>query len=422
MSHAAHIIDVEKSQTLLINEQSRLKEAGGSKVYKFGFGQSPFFPPAHVVDELKKNARRKEYGPVQGNNDVREAVAAFHNALDGLNIDPENIFIAPGSKQLLYTVMAAFKNVNVLIPAPAWVSYEPQAHLLGHKAIRVETGYDKKWHVTPDALEAAIAQGTPDVPCLLILNYPSNPEGLSYSPAELEALTATLRAHNVVVMSDEIYGLLHHEGQHVSLARYYPEGTIVTTGLSKWCGAGGWRFGAALLPDALATDMKEAMLGIASETYSCAPIPVQAAAVAAYQWNDANKAFVEGQRAILKALGNEVQQRLVKAGCKVHAPEGAFYLFVDFSNFGEKALKLGATTANDFCVELLKATGAALLSGEAFGIDANHLCARLAYVEFDGDAALEAVYCGEAVDAAFLDKYCGKTLEGIDAMCAWLQG
>lgn len=407
---------VEKSQTLLLNEQSRQLEQSGKKVYKFGFGQSPFLPPQPAIDVLKAQAARKEYSPVQGIADLRKAVAEFHNTVDGLSIKPENVLIAPGSKILIYAVMAAFKKADVLVPAPSWVSYVPQAHLCGHDAIRVITSYEGRWRVTPEALEKAVAQKKDaKTPSILILNYPGNPDGLSYSAAELEALAATMRKHNILVVSDEIYGLLNHTGEHVSLAKYYPEGTIITTGLSKWAGAGGWRMGVALMPDNLGGDFKDILLGIASETYSCAAIPVQLAACEAYKWNDGTKKYVETQRRILRALGNTCQQRLEKAGIRVVAPQGGFYLFLDFSELG-----FTFPTSNKLCEQLLAETNVALLPGTAFSMDASHLSARLAYVDFDGTAALEAASksSGE-LDEAFLKSYTGHVLEGIDAICQW---
>ncbi len=126
---------------------------------------------------------------------------------------------------------------------------------------------------------------------ILILNYPGNPDGLTYTEDKLKAIANYTRDANMLVISDEIYGLLDHAMSHNSFANYYPERTITTTGLSKWCGAGGWRFGAALLSDGISVDLKQTLIGIGSETYSCAPSPVQIAAKEAYRSFQENHIF-----------------------------------------------------------------------------------------------------------------------------------
>lgn len=412
---------IEKSQTLLINEQSRAREREGREIYKLGFGQSPFPPPPFIVERLKETAHLKDYSPVQGIAELREAVAQFHRETDKIDIAPENVLVAPGSKILIYTVMAALTKADVLIPVPAWVSYIPQARLIGHNVIKIPTSFEGRWRLTPELLEQAVAK-KPDkkIPSILILNYPGNPDGLSYTEAELAALAATTRRHHIIIISDEIYGRLHHNGAHVSIARHYPEATIVTGGLSKWCGAGGWRLGVALLPKAMGAAFKEALLGIASETYSCAPTPVQMAAAAAYRDAAETEGYVSHQRRILAALGNSCYQKLAASGIKVHAPQGGFYLFLDFGSMAGKF-----PTAAALCGQLMEDTGVALLPGGAFGMAAEHLSARLAYVDFDGARALAASEkqgLAKPLPADFIDAYCPKTAKGIDAIGSWVTG
>lgn len=421
--HDQHLITIEKSQTLLLNEQSRLLESQGRDIYKFGFGQSPFPPPGFVTEALKENAGQHYYSSVQGIPRLREAVAQFHNAAQGLDISPEQVFVGPGSKTLLYCIMACYEAVEVLIPAPAWVSYAPQAQMLGHAVTRIPCGYGERWRVTPANLRAALkTRKRPEVPLLMILNSPGNPDGLGYNAAELEALAVVMREHDILVVSDEIYGMLHHEGAHASLARAYPEGTVITTGLSKWCGAGGWRLGVAILPQACSATFTETLLGVASEVYSCAPTPVQLAAIAAYEGGQATQDYIGQQRRILKALGNHAQQQLAAAGIRVCAPEGGFYLFVDFSGMEDALARRGIYRSDELCAQLLEETGVVLLPSTAFGMDENHLSARLAYVDFDGRAALEAVSASAAdsqLPAGFLMQYCDRTVKGIHALARW---
>lgn len=416
---------VEKSQTLLLNEQSRNLENSGKEVFKLGFGQSPFPPLSRAIEKFRETAHLKDYTPVQGIAELREAVAKFHREVEGINITADRVLVAPGSKILIYAIMAVFTKADVLIPAPAWVSYAPQATLLGHAALKVATDYENKWRVTPEAIEKAVSQkADKNVPSVLILNYPGNPDGLSYSEAELKALADTFRKHKILVIADEIYGQLNHSGAHKSLALFYPENTIVTGGLSKWCGAGGWRLGVALLPESLNGGFKEALLGVASETYSCATLPVQKAAVEAYTYQDDVKHYLANQRRLLQFIGNWSAETLQEAGVKVHNPQGGFYLFLDFTPFKDKLAARGITTSQQLCAKLLEDTGVALLPGDAFGIPAEHLSARLAYVEFDGAAALKAAEQlpeNAPVPNTLLSTVFAKTERGITALADWLK-
>jgi aspartate aminotransferase len=416
--------ETEQSETLFVNDESKKREAAGEKVYKFGFGQSPFLPPTSVINRVKEEAHRKEYMSVQGDVTLRKAIAKFHAEVDGINTNSDFVLVGPGSKMLIYSVMAAFKSADVFLVTPSWVSYEPQAKLAGHPVTRIHTKYKDRWRLTPEALnDACENRKDKDKPLLMVFNYPGNPDGLVYSEEELKALSLIFKRHDMLIISDEIYGLLHHDGNHVSLAKYYPEGTIVTGGLSKWAGAGGWRLGIALVSESLGKGFMDCIVGIASETYSCAASPIQAAAVEAYQYNDTIKEYLFHQRRILKALGHEVYVRLDKAGINVHAPQGAFYLNPDFSSVKEKLAVKGIYNAAQLCERLIEDIGVALLPGHAFGYDSESLVIRLAYVDFDGVKALaasEKLGKDVSIDDTFLQNYCGKVLEGIDLLVGWV--
>ncbi len=166
---------------------------------------------------------------------------------------------------------------------------------------------------------------------IMIMNYPGNPDDLTYTEHELKELAKIAKELNILVISNEIYGLLDHNHEHKSFVNYYPERTIKTSGLSKWFGAGGWRFGAAFLYENIEPEFKQALIGIGSETYSCAPSPVQIAAKVAYQNYNATVPYLRKQTNILKQIGNYCAEQLNASEILVHAPNGGFYLFPDFS-------------------------------------------------------------------------------------------
>lgn len=404
--------EIEESQTLLINSQSLALSKQNKKIIKFGFGQSPFLPQNNVLNALENAANRKEYSSVQGDLELRELIAHFHKKHNGLEATSENILIAPGSKILIYSILLAFLEADVFIPAPAWVSYAPQAKLIGHNAIRVKSTFEARWRVTPDELRNA-AKNKQYTTTILILNYPGNPDGLTYSETELKALAEVARELDILVISDEIYGLLSYNSTHLSFANYYPEKTITTTGLSKWCGAGGWRLGVALLSSGIPELLKKTLIGIASETYSCAPTPVQIAAREAYRDFDGSRSYVNAQIEVLKRIGSYCATELNKNNVRVHAPEGGFYIFPDFTLHKYKLNKAGIFTSNQLCEQLLATTGVALLPATAFGFEPELLAARLAFVDFEEE---------NAKNAASIEQDFPKVVEGIRLIIAWLKG
>lgn len=406
-----------ESATLLINEQSKFKEANGETVYKFGFGQSPFMPPDFVMDEFAERVSHKEYSEVAGLPMLREKVAQFHNHYDKLDIDPKNVVVGSGSKILIYAILSSFRMANVFIITPSWVSYEPQADLARLNTVRVDTCYEEGWRLTPARLHDALSvySSTAD-PSICIFNYPGNPDGLTYSGDELHALAKVFREHNVLVISDEIYGLLHHTGEHISVAQYYPEGTIVCSGISKWCGAGGWRLGVSLFPSSLQNTLKPVVVGILSETISCVASPVQYAAAKAYTLCPEIDTYLHHQRRILASAGRMFYERLTAVGVQMHMPTAGFYCYLDFSPLAAAlAEKRRVTTSYDLCGDLLSRACIAVLPGTAFGAPAGLLSARLAYVDFNGRNALAASYetpLSESLDEAFLMVHCPKLVDG----------
>lgn len=418
MSHG--LKKVVKSATLLINEQSKNLENSGNKIFKFGFGQSPFSPPKHIVEELKNNCQQHYYSPVQGIAELRQAVADFHK--NDFDTDAENIFIAPGSKILIYAVMCSYQKANILIPSPSWVSYAPQARLCGHNIFRLETNFDSRWRISPEQLENILKKKKSEAN-ILILNYPGNPDGLTYNKEELKEIAYILQKYECLVISDEIYGLLDHNGKHISIAKLYPEGSLITTGLSKWCGAGGWRLGALSLPKKQ-YELKETLLGVASETYSCNSTPVQLAAISAYQRSPKINDFIKHERRLLKLIGNHFADTLINAGIDVHHPEGGFYLFPYLEKLKEDFFKKGLNNINDICKAALNEANIAILPSTAFGFDENMLAFRLSYTDFDGNIALresQKVGLDNQLTTEFAEEFMKKTCLGARKLADWIK-
>jgi aspartate aminotransferase len=251
----------------------------------------------------------------------------------------------------------------------------------------------------------------PDTPLILLLNYPNNPSGQTFNLIELKALAETMQKHSVIVIADEIYSLLNYKGKQPSIAEYYPQGTIITSGLSKWCGAGGWRLGFAYIPPQLGKKFFKGVIGVASETYSCASSPIQIAATQAYQDKTLAKDFLSKQTQMLAQINDYCVTRLQQANVRVHPCMGGFYIFPDYSAFKQKLAKRNINTSNQLTAALMDEIGVALLPGSAFGMPEDSLTTRLAFVDFDGSQILD-----ESLDQFKFDS----VKNGIERLCDWL--
>lgn len=412
------------SATLAIRERCRLLRAAGKQIFDFGLGQSPFPVPTCVVEALRLAAAEKDYLPVRGLPALREAVADFHRRKDHIDAHPDRVIVGPGSKELMFLLQIVFYG-EILIPTPCWVSYIPQAQIVGRRISLIPTAWETGWRLTAAQLEDAITRVNDDYrPRLLVLNYPANPTGLTYTAAELKDIADVARRYGVLVLSDEIYGQLHYHGEHVSIGRFYPEGTIISSGLSKWCGAGGWRLGTFLFPPDLEW-LCDAMAAVASETYTSVSAPIQFAAVRAFRGGVEIERYLWHARRILAALAARCTATLQRAGLRAHQPDGAFYLFLDFANHADRLRARGITNSPELCQTVLQETGVAILPGAAFGRPAQELTARLAFVDFDGARALaasEKVPLDQPLPPDFPDIWCHNVIVGKQRLAAWLNG
>lgn len=412
------------SPTLAIQAKVRALRAEGRHIHNLGLGESPFPVPRSVVERLQEYAARKEYLPVAGLPELQEAVVSHLRREQGIASAPERILVGPGSKELLFLLQLCFYG-DIVVPSPCWVSYMPQAHILGRQVSVVPTRRENDWKVTPEDFAATMDEAQDKTrPRLFVLNYPANPTGVTYTADELQALAKVAREYGALVLSDEIYGGLHFDGNHVSIARYYPEGTIILNGISKWAGAGGWRLGVFSFPEELAW-LRTAMSAVASETYTSVSTPIQFAAVKAFEGGLRIERYLNHVRRILKDVAHQTRDRLTDAGLHVAKPGGGFYLFPDASDMRTELGKRGIRTGKDLATRLLEETGVAALPGASFARPRDELSLRLSLVDFDGNRALaksEMVPLDQPLSDDFAAQYCTGVLEAADKMAAWMRG
>ena len=396
---------LKPSSTLLINETSRRLEEQGKKIYKFGFGQSPFKVPEDVVKELKDNAHQNKYLPMQGLSELRNAVANHTSKKKSYDYKSENVIIGPGSKELMFLLHIIFDG-EIILPAPSWVSYAPQA-ILGRNKIQIlQTKRENNWFPTALEIEEIILKDK-NKNYLLFLNSPNNPSGQICE--NLKEIANIAEKYNLIILSDEIYSELSFKDNYKSISNFCPEKTIISTGLSKWCGAGGWRLGYFLVPDSL-IEIKDMINVLASETFSAVSAPIQYEAIKAYENDHSN--YINKSRNILCAVGNYVYENLKSNKILINKPQGGFYLMPEFLN-------KKFNSSSEMCDSILNDTGVALLPGTDFGFNPSQMLARLSFTDFDGQEFMSKIEDNQKIDNDLIANFAPKIIEGVDKLKKW---
>ena len=399
------ITKLKPSSTLAINEKSKDLSLKGKKIFRFGFGQSPFPIPDKIVDCLKQNANKKDYLPMQGLFDLRKAVSKYLEIRTGINYGSDNIIITPGSKEAMYLMHLAFDG-EILLPAPSWVSYSPQAKIADNKVHWLKTKRENNWFPTVLDLKRKIKK-IKNKNIILILNSPNNPSGTKCN--NLQELANFAKKANLIILSDEIYTDLTYSNSYESISTYYPDGTFISSGLSKWCGAGGWRLGFFAVPKKYKNFVKT-LKTLASETYSTVNTPTHYAAVEAYSGNYDD--YKKKTTNILKSIGEYVYRNLRSNKILINPPQGGFYLMPEFLN---KKFK----TSEDLCNTILKETGVALLPGSDFGFNSNRMLARLSFTDFDGEIFFRNVQNNTFISDKLIEKYAPNIAIGVKKLSNW---
>ena len=401
-----NILSLKESSTLVINEKSKDLICKGKKIYQFGFGQSPFPVPEKIVNVLKDNAHKKEYLPIQGLPELRKSISNYLLKKTGVNYPKENILITPGSKEAMLLMHVAFKG-EIILPAPSWVSYEPQAKIGKNKVHWLQTSSSNNWFPSAKELEKKIKSIGKKKNLIFIINSPNNPSGTVCD--NLKEIAAVLDKYKVIVLSDEIYTDLTFKDEYKSISTYYPDLTCISGGLSKWCGAGGWRLGFFAVPKKL-SNFLNSLKTLASESYSTVNTPVQFAAVEAYQGNyDEYKLKV---RRILNSVGNYVYNNLKSNKILINPPQGAFYLMPEFLNKKYK-------NSSKLCEAILNETGVAMLPCSDFGFNSKKMLTRLSYTDFNGAEFFKNVTNHNSINDDMIEKYAPNVAQGVQKLSNW---
>ena len=367
MKLARRLSVIEPSPTLAVSAKAKALKAKGIDVISFGAGEPDFDTPAHIKDAAKKalDAGDTKYTLVEGTIPLRKAVAAWLGKAHGLTFDFSEIIVSSGAKQSLYNAIHALvdEGDEVIIPTPAWVSYNDIVKLAGGRPVNVPTSADENFNVRLEDVARAI---TPRTKIILVCS-PSNPTGAIYDEETLRGLAKLAVEKDVWLMTDDIYRtLLYGDAKFFQPATISPEvraKTLIIDGVSKAFAMTGWRVGFTVAPKPVV----EAMATLQGQSTTHAAAVAQAAAQAAIEGptDELEKMRVEfdKRRKTMVARLREIP------GVMCVEPKGAFYAFPDLSAFIGRKTPEGKKIENDvqLCEWLIEAAKVAVVMGSAFG-------------------------------------------------------
>lgn len=366
MKLAGRVSQVTPSITLAIAAKAKAMKAEGIDVCSFSAGEPDFDTPAHIKAAAQKALEegKTKYGPASGEPKLREAIARKLKTDNGLDYKAENVIVTNGGKHSLFNLILALIEAGdeVIIPAPYWLSYPDMVTLAGGVSVIVPTDASTAYKITPEQLRKSITPKTK----LFILNSPSNPTGMVYTPEEIQAIAQIIVETDIVVVSDEIYEKILYDGvKQVSIGSLGSDifaRTVISNGFAKAYSMTGWRIGYLAGP----IDLIKATINIQSHSTSNVCTFAQYGAIAALE---GSQDCVEEMRQAFAKRREVMFERLnAIPGLSCPKPDGAFYLFPDITKTGLKSL--------DFCNALLEKEQVAVIPGIAFGADDN---IRLSY-------------------------------------------
>lgn len=351
----------------------------------FTIGEPNFDVPEFIKDAMKEALDKNftHYAASDGLQELRQAIANFYQRRHQLDLNWQQIMVTVGASQGFMITMMALLNPGdkVLIPSPYFPLYGYSSILSGGDSVFVDTSADG-FVLTPEALDHQL-QGHPEIK-LLMLNYPNNPTGTTYSKDQVKGLAEVLRKYpDVYVLSDEIYGDLVYEGDHYSMVQELPERTILLAGASKSYAMTGFRLGFLHIP----ADLYEELFKIFQTMVTCVSTPDQWAGVAAY--NDGDQA-IDNMKGEYNDRRKMIVDRMTAMGFDIPHPAGAFYVFP----------RIPAKYGDDdqaFALDLAEKAKVGVIPGSAFGPGGQ------GYFRFSYAAAYEDIAVAMDRMAAFME-------------------
>ncbi|MFB0958495.1 MAG: pyridoxal phosphate-dependent aminotransferase [Clostridiaceae bacterium] len=368
MKYAERVSQITPSVTLQITAKAGQLKQEGKDVIGFGAGEPDFNTPDHIIQAAIKAMYegKTKYTPTPGINELKQAIVKKFRDDNGLVYEPAQILVSTGAKQSLANAMLALVDDGdeVLMAVPYWVSYPELVKLAGGVPVYLKGSPDNQYKMTPELIEQHITPRSK----ILIINSPNNPSGTIYSREELSAIADVCKAHDLIIISDEIYEKLIYGGiKHESIAVVSQDAfdrTIVVNGVSKAYAMTGWRIGYLAGPTGLVKQMSSIQSHMTSNPCSIAQYASLEAIAGDQSFVAEMKEEFEARRDLLVSLIEEIPEvTCIK-------PEGAFYVMMDVHQlFGRTYKGTLISNAMDFSDQLLSDQLVAVVPGEGFGIE-----------------------------------------------------
>lgn len=373
MQLSPRLQQLSPSATLVMTQKARELKAEGHDVISLSIGEPDFDTPDFIKEAAKIaiDENYSHYTPVSGYPELKEAIIRKFKRDNKLDYKPSQIVVSTGAKQSIYNVFQSIigPNDEVIVPAPYWVTYTDIIKLSGGKPIIVETSVDTDFKVTREMLEESI---TPNCKAI-IFSSPNNPSGCVYSSEELHEIAKFAKAHDLIIISDEIYEHIIYQEKPVSIATFEEayDRTVTINGLSKAFAMTGWRIGYIGAPEWIAKACETLQGQVTSGTNSIA----QRTAITAL---DADLSKIQYMIDAFKKRRKLIMDWVKEIpDFQISEPQGAFYIFPNVSStFGKTYNGSLIKNADDLALLILEEAHVSTVSGSAFG---NNNCLRISY-------------------------------------------
>jgi aspartate/methionine/tyrosine aminotransferase len=395
---ANRVQGINPSATLEIDSMSKAMKSAGEPVISFAAGEPDFLTPSQALDDAKDALEvpsTHKYSNTAGDQRLREEVANETNECQKLvgsqQFTADDVVVTNGGKEAVFAIIATLLNEGdeLLLPTPAWLTYEEVVRFFGAKVVPVLGQRDLSYKVTVPQLEAAWTPATKAI----LLNSPSNPTGAVYSEDELRAIGQWALEKGIWVISDEIYEYLIYNSLYqerknsgfntaphlLEVCPELREQIVIINGVSKAYAMTGWRVGWAIGPKIVIGGIKRLKGHLSSNVNNLAQTVALSSIRKAGSDRDLMRDAFEKRSDLITSLLLEIPE------FKVTQPEGAFYSFIDISEvlntpLGQNGSKVG--DSSEFAKLLLEEEKVAVVPMDAFGIE-NHI--RLSYALSEAD-------------------------------------
>ena len=387
---------IKRSPTLLINEKVKAMWQDGEDILHLAFGESRFPVHPDLSKALNDGMSNRSYLSSLGTDNLRTKIAEYYTKQLDIDISYDQVIVGIGSKSLIYSIIQAIDG-DILLPRPSWVSYSSIATMCNRSIKRFDLNKNNGYKLNIDSLKDAYssAKNSGVNPSMLVLNSPNNPVGNSFEKSDIQSVANWAQENNITILSDEIYGLItFKENKHHTPLTYYPDKTIVFSGLSKHLSLGGWRLGISILPrNSFGQQLISKFESISGNIWSCVPSPFQVVGETAFSNNESIADYINVCTNIHRVRTLFIYEQFQDLGIDCPRPTGGFYIYASFKKWSDQLSKIDIISCTSLSEYLLDKYKIATLPGSAFGDDPENLCLRISssYLDMETDESAQKI-------------------------------